>query len=109
MLNLCLRLGPPLAGDTACENRLKTLVAPMPPDLRRVILRGQDTGRFLTVAPSTICGTILSSFEFRDSITLRFGCTPHDLQPKCDGCGQKFSVSHALSCKKGGLVLARHD
>ena len=26
-----------------------------------------------------------------------------------DGCGQPFTVEHALSCKKGGQVVARHD
>ena len=41
------------AYDAACKARLKELVEPMAPDLRRVILRGQDAGRFLTVAPST--------------------------------------------------------
>ena len=28
---------------------------------------------------------------------------------KCDGCGVKFSKSHAIGCKKGALVLGRHD
>ena len=27
----------------------------------------------------------------------------------CFCCGKKFSIEHALSCPKGGLVLARHD
>ena len=34
---------------------------------------------------------------------------PQDISTTCDGCGKKFSVEHALSCPKGGLVLARHD
>ena len=32
-----------------------------------------------------------------------------DIPATCDGCGKKFSIEHALSCPKGGLVLARHD
>ena len=27
----------------------------------------------------------------------------------CDGCGATFSVSHALSCKKGGQVVNQHN
>ena len=27
----------------------------------------------------------------------------------CDVCGKSFSFEHAISCPKGGLVLARHD
>ena len=27
----------------------------------------------------------------------------------CDGYQAKFSISHALDCKKGGLVTARHN
>ena len=31
-----------------------------------------------------------------------------DLPSKCV-CGEKYSVCHALSCKKGGFVSQRHD
>ena len=34
---------------------------------------------------------------------------PQDIPATCDGCGNKFSIKHALSCPKGTLVLARHD
>ena len=32
-----------------------------------------------------------------------------DIPATGDGCGKKLSIDHALSCPKGGLVLARHD
>ena len=34
---------------------------------------------------------------------------PQDIPANCDGCGKKFSIKHALSFPKGGLVLLRHD
>jgi hypothetical protein len=34
---------------------------------------------------------------------------PKDLPSKCDGCNSDFSVSHAHQCKKGGLIIRRHD
>ena len=32
-----------------------------------------------------------------------------DIPTTCNGCGRKFSIEHALSCPRGGLVIARHD
>ncbi len=59
--------------------------------------------------PSTVNGTELSAQEFRDAFLLRYGRSPGDLPSLCDGCGQKFSVQHALECKKGGNVILRHN
>jgi hypothetical protein len=67
-------------------------------DLRRTILRGKATGQWISVTPSTVNGTVLSAQEYRDAFLLRYGRCPGDLQPHCDGCGQKFSVRHA-ECK----------
>ena len=27
----------------------------------------------------------------------------------CDGCDQAFNVDHAMTCKKGGLILHHHN
>ena len=51
----------------------------------------------------------LSPDAFRDAISLRYGHEPVKLQGFCDGCGFAFSKNHALDCKKGGLVCARHN
>ena len=34
---------------------------------------------------------------------------PQDIAVNSDGCGKKFWIKHAISCPKGGLVLAWHD
>ena len=34
---------------------------------------------------------------------------PQDIPAAFDGCSKKFLIEHAISCPKGGLVLARHD
>ena len=53
--------------------------------------------------------TELSAQEFRDSLLLRYGRAPPNLPSCCDGCGQKFSVRHALECPHGGLIIGRHN
>jgi len=30
------------------------------------------------------------------------------LHATCDGCGQNFTINHALKCKAGGLLISRH-
>ena len=34
---------------------------------------------------------------------------PQDIPTTFNGCGKKFSIKHALSCPKVGLVLAQHN
>ena len=34
---------------------------------------------------------------------------PKNLPEFCDGCGAKFTLAHAQSCKFGGPIHARHD
>ena len=74
----------------------------------RCLQRATNTGAWMKVHPSTINGTELGPQECRDALFLRYGLEPPDLPTYCDGCHAKFSISHALDCKKGGLVTARH-
>ena len=66
-------------------------------------------GEWLSAVPHRLNGTELSWEEFRDNIRLRYGLIPQDIPATCDGCGKKLSINHALSCPKGGLVLAHHN
>ena len=61
------------------------------------------------VQPSTVNGTDLGAREWRDAAFLRYGLEPPDLPKYCDGCNARFSICHALDCKRYGLVMARHN
>ena len=47
--------------------------------------------------------------KFRDALHLRYCKTPPNLPTHCNGCGAKFSISHGLECKKGGLLMQLYD
>ena len=52
---------------------------------------------------------LLNKQEFRDSsLFLRYNMPLSDL-PSKRVCGEKYSVCHALSCRKGGFVAYKHD
>ena len=76
---------------------------------RNRIHRTTRNGAWLSAVPHRIKGTEFSQEEFRDNLSLRYGLVPQDIPTTCNGCGNKFSVYQALSCPKGGLVLARND
>ena len=43
------------------------------------------------------------------SLALRYHRPLLRLPALCDGCGCQFSNGHALDCRKGGLVIQRHN
>ena len=71
--------------------------------------RAAKTEAWLTVLPSTVNVTELGAQEWRDALFLSYGLEPPDLPKYCDGCETRFSISHTLDYKKGGLVTARHN
>ena len=64
---------------------------------------------WLTVVPISKEHFDLSAFEFRDGLSLRYAKQLIELPPTCDGCGSEFTVNHALDCKRGGLIVQRHN
>ena len=66
----------------------------------RRMRRAEKTGAWITVLPSTVNGKDLGAQEWRDALFLRYGLEPPDLPKYCDGCKARFSISHALDCKK---------
>ena len=78
----------------------------------RRILRLERTtfaGTWLMVVPDLLNGATLSAEEFRDNLIIRFGLLLLELRQTCDRCGYKLTVDHDLQCKRGGLVIVRHN
>ena len=63
---------------------------------------------WLNVLPLQDEGFSLNKEEFRDALTLRYDKFIPGLPSRCP-CGNPFNPSHAMDCKKGGFVHARHD
>ena len=59
--------------------------------------------------PSTLNGTELGAQEWRNALFQWYCLEPPYLPTHCDGCQAKFSISHALDYKNGGLITARHN
>ena len=91
------------------ERKLTIQLAGLGAQVTRRALRSRETGAWLTTMPNLLNGTELSAEEFRDSLRLRYGLTPRALPRMCDACGVPFTVEHAMSCKRGGLITQRHD
>jgi hypothetical protein len=69
----------------------------------------EKTSAWLTVLPVERNNFDLSPVEFRDALAIRYRRPLLSTPGLCDGCGEKFTLSHVLSCKKGGLIIQRHN
>jgi hypothetical protein len=91
------------------QEKLDGILSNLPDGRCRTIKRGEETGAWLSVLPSTVNRTELSTQEFRDALFMRYGIAPPDLPDSCDGCEAQFTLQHALGCKKCGLIIFCHN
>ena len=93
-----------LKKESSCEETFELMMGQFDGIKQRAILRGKQgkVSNWLTVLPLARHHFDLSAQEFRDALAIRYKkplvCAP-DI---CDGCGAEFTLSHALSCRKGG-------
>ena len=93
----------------SAKSRKESIDSTLPSDLLRSVNQSREgASSWLTAVPLVDQGLVLNKQEFRDSLRLRYNMPLSDLPSKCV-CGEKYTVCHALSCKKGGFVAQRHD
>eukprot|EP00731_Ephydatia_muelleri_P009434 Em0005g20a len=97
--------------DEIAKQKLDAILATLSPGRQRAIMRVVEgkTSSWLTTLPLQSCHFDLAPVQFRDGLALRYLRHPSNLPAKCDGCGADFTLQHALDCKKGGLVILRHN
>ena len=82
----------------------------LPTETLRIIEQTKQPGasNWLSVLPLEEHGFSLNKREFRDALSLRFNLTIKGIPSQCP-CGQKFNITHAMNCKRGGFVIMRHN
>ncbi len=80
------------------------------PELQQAVRLAQESGAstWLSTRPIEEHGFALHKGAFRDALALRYGWEPANMPTHC-ACGESFDSSHALSCPKGGFIIARHN
>ena len=79
-------------------------------ELQRKIEQISEPGAssWLSALPLTQYGFDLSKAEFHDALNLRYNKRLKNMPTDCV-CGRKYTITHALNCKNGGFLNARHD
>jgi len=92
------------------KKKIEEVDANVPPDIKPFVTQARDKGAssWLNALPIEELDFQLNKEEFRDALRLRYNLKLENLPSMCP-CGSSFTVSHALSCKKGGYIHERHD
>jgi hypothetical protein len=78
----------------------------LPPYVLFLAMQSRDKGAssWLNAIPLKDQGLALNNQQIRDSLRMRYNRPPNDIPSHC-ACGDRFSINHAITCKKGYLRL----
>ena len=82
----------------------------LPERTKRAVSLAREKGasNWLTVIPNKDMDFDLNKREFKDAIHLRYDWEVTGTPTVCV-CGERFSVDHAMICKRGGFIIQRHN
>ena len=82
--------------------RMDSIDATISPDVLCLVVQSRDKGAssLLNAMPLKDEGLALNKQELRDSLRMTFNLPLHDLSSFC-ACGDRLSINHALTCKRG--------
>ena len=78
--------------------------------MKRAVLQTKEKGAsgWLTFIPIQEYGFAPTKSELRDALRIRYDKQLQGMSSKCP-CGEKYDLSYAVNCKRGGFVVMRHS
>ena len=80
--------------------------------VRRAFKRAKEfqTGYFLNAKPLDSIGYHLAKYDWLDNVAVRYNKPLSESIAKCEACpNEEYTISHALTCKKGSNIIHRHN
>ena len=92
------------------QNQEEFVISTLDEQTKKAVEQAKEKGasNWISTLPLEDQGFTLNKGEFRDAIAIRYNKPLRNLPSKCP-CGQQFNLNHALNCKRGGLVIIRHN
>ena len=96
--------------DALLKQKADIIEQMLPDSTKRAVAQAKEKGAstWLSVLPLEGQGFTLNKAEFRDALAIRYKQHLRDLPSHCP-CGQKYTLDHALNCKRGGFIIMRHN
>ena len=99
-----------VAKENFLQNEFNQISAQLNEKEKRLLLAACEKGAssWLSALPLKRLGYSLNKQEFRDALCLPYGWTIPNTPTHC-GCGDRNSLDHILTCKRGGFVAMWHN